>query len=85
MFRFSHRQFRAVAAGCLAICAIAPAAGALARSNWSIDPARTHIGFSIDAVGWPRTAGKFERCERRIAVDVPPIPAVPAPRHEGYQ
>lgn len=39
------------------------------RSNWAIDPARTHIGFSIDAVGWPRTTGKFDRFDGRISID----------------
>ena len=34
---------------------------------------------------WLVMRGKMWRLERRIAVDVPPIPAVPAPRHEGYQ
>lgn len=48
---------------------LAPGRAAPDRSNWSIDPARTHIGFSIDAVGWPRTTGKFERFGGRIAVD----------------
>jgi polyisoprenoid-binding protein YceI len=39
------------------------------RSNWSIDPGRTRIGFSIDAVGWPRTVGRFDKFDGKIAVD----------------
>ncbi len=71
MSHFSHRQPRALSALrlALAICATMSATGAFARSNWQIDPARTHIGFTIDAVGWPRTNGKFERFDGRIAVD----------------
>jgi polyisoprenoid-binding protein YceI len=71
MFRLSRQRPRAFPIACLALAIIVamPAARALARSNWSIDPARTHIGFTIDAVGWPRTIGKFERFEGRIAVD----------------
>jgi len=57
------------AALALAVSTVSWPESASARSNWSIDPARTHIGFSIDAVGWPRTVGKFERFEGRIAVD----------------
>jgi polyisoprenoid-binding protein YceI len=39
------------------------------RSNWSIDPARTNISFSIDAVGYPRTQGEFHKFDGRISVD----------------
>ena len=48
---------------------VAPGQASPDRSNWSIDPAHTHIGFTIDAVGWPRTIGKFESFGGRIAVD----------------
>jgi len=34
-----------------------------------IDPARTHIRFSIDAVGWPTTRGEFRRFDGRLAID----------------
>jgi polyisoprenoid-binding protein YceI len=44
----------------------APAAGA---ANWRIDPARTEIAFAIDAVGFPRTQGRFDAFEGRIAID----------------
>jgi polyisoprenoid-binding protein YceI len=53
----------------LAVASTAPGQAAPSLSNWAINPARTHIGFSIDAVGWPRTAGKFERFSGQIAVD----------------
>ena len=65
----SRPRLLAAATLALALSALAAATTAWARSNWSIDPARTHIGFAIDAVGWPRTVGKFERFEGRIAVD----------------
>lgn len=45
----------------------AQAAGA---SNWRFDPARTEIAFAIDAVGYPRTQGRFERFEGRISIDL---------------
>ena len=51
------------------LSALASADAATSRSNWSVDPARTNIGFSIDAVGWPRTVGKFSRFDGKIAVD----------------
>jgi len=41
-----------------------------ARSTWSIDPQRTRIGFSIDAVGYPRTNGSFHRFDGRITIDL---------------
>ena len=44
-----------------------PAASA---ANWKIDPARTHIAFAIDSVGYPRTRGKFQRFDGRISVDL---------------
>jgi polyisoprenoid-binding protein YceI len=64
-------SWRAPAGACmvLVIGATITASDAFARSNWLIDPARTHIGFAIDAVGWPQTIGKFDRFEGRIAVD----------------
>jgi polyisoprenoid-binding protein YceI len=45
-----------------------PPAGASA--NWRIDPARTHIAFAIDAVGYPRTQGQFRQFTGRISVDL---------------
>lgn len=43
---------------------------AAASANWRIDPARTHIAFAIDAVGYPRTRGQFEQFAGRISVDL---------------
>ena len=42
---------------------------ALAAVNWKIDPARTHIAFAIDAIGYPRTHGEFRQFTGRISVD----------------
>lgn len=38
-------------------------------ANWKIDPARTHIAFAVDAVGYPRTQGEFRRFDGRISID----------------
>jgi polyisoprenoid-binding protein YceI len=43
---------------------------AVASANWRIDPARTHIAFAIDAVGYPRTHGQFRQFTGRISVDL---------------
>ena len=43
---------------------------AVASANWRIDPARTHIAFAIDAVGYPRTQGQFRQFQGRISVDL---------------
>jgi polyisoprenoid-binding protein YceI len=40
-----------------------------AEAAWRIDPARTAISFSIDAVGFPRTEGRFRRFDGTISVD----------------
>lgn len=40
-----------------------------ARSVWTVDPAHTHIGFVIDAAGWPQTHGRFTRFQGKIALD----------------
>jgi polyisoprenoid-binding protein YceI len=44
-------------------------APAVAAANWRIDPARTHIAFAIDSVGYPRTRGQFREFAGRISVD----------------
>ena len=44
-------------------------APALSAVRWTIDPARTHIAFAIDAVGYPRTKGEFRKFDGRIFVD----------------
>ncbi len=56
----------AAAAGTAALAAVASAAGG---SNWRIEPARTQIAFAIDAVGFPRTEGRFDQFEGQISVD----------------
>jgi polyisoprenoid-binding protein YceI len=43
---------------------------ALAAANWRIDPAKTHIAFAIDAIGYPRTHGQFRQFAGRISVDL---------------
>jgi polyisoprenoid-binding protein YceI len=45
-------------------------APAAASANWRIDPARTHIAFAIDSVGYPRTQGQFRQFAGRISVDL---------------
>ena len=39
------------------------------RGAWRIDPARTHIGFVVDAVGFPRTQGEFRAFNGRLSID----------------
>ena len=39
------------------------------RAAWRIDPARTHIGFAVDAVGFPRTHGEFRVFNGRLSID----------------
>ena len=39
------------------------------RGAWRIDPARTHIGFVVDAVGFPRTQGEFRVFNGRLSID----------------
>lgn len=55
-----------LAAAALSLAAPAAVAGA---SKWRIDPARTTIAFAIDAVGFPRTEGRFDAFDGRIAID----------------
>ena len=52
----------------MAVAALAPG-HASPRSNWAIDPSRTHISFSIDAIGYPRTQGEFRRFDGHLSVD----------------
>src|ERR1700683_2349306 len=62
-----HRRGAALAL-LMAIATLAPG-HASPRSNWAIDPSRTHISFSIDAIGYPRTQGEFRRFDGRLSVD----------------
>ena len=45
------------------------ASAATKRGAWRIDPARTHIDFVVDAVGFPRTQGEFRAFSGRLSVD----------------
>ncbi len=58
-----------LAAGLAAAAALGPPVSALAVSEWRIDPARTTIAFAIDAVGYPRTEGRFDAFDGKIAID----------------
>jgi polyisoprenoid-binding protein YceI len=53
-----------------AVLALGVLTPAVASTNWRIDPARTHIAFAIDAVGYPRTHGQFTQFAGRITVDL---------------
>jgi polyisoprenoid-binding protein YceI len=64
----NRRGRAAVGALLIAFLAGAPS-DASQRSNWTIDPVRTHISFSIDAIGYPRTEGEFHRFDGHIDVD----------------
>ncbi|MDH7794388.1 MULTISPECIES: YceI family protein [unclassified Beijerinckia] len=57
---------RRLLAGGIALALSVPA---LAASRWSIDPARTTIGFVIDSTAWPRTQGTFNAFSGRISLD----------------
>jgi polyisoprenoid-binding protein YceI len=59
------RWFARVVMGLAVLQAMAASASA---AGWRIDPARTTIGFSIDATGFPRTEGRFRRFEGRISI-----------------
>src|SRR5260370_42508614 len=70
MFSPPTPNSRAAAGGALLVAFLAGApSDASQRSNWTIDPVRTHISFSIDAIGYPRTEGEFHRFDGHIDVD----------------
>jgi polyisoprenoid-binding protein YceI len=54
----------------LVVGALVASTPARPAAKWTIDPARTHIAFSVDAVGYPRTRGEFRKFEGAIAVDL---------------
>ena len=56
-------------AACVAAMGALAQAPAFAGDRWRIDPARTEIAFAIDAVGYPRTEGRFHRFNGLISVD----------------
>ena len=37
--------------------------------EWALNPPQTHISFSVEAIGLPRTSGEFHNFDGRIAVD----------------
>ncbi|MBV1704358.1 MAG: YceI family protein [Hyphomicrobiales bacterium] len=54
----------------IATSAALAAAGARAASAaWRIDPAHTSVGFTVDAVGFPRTKGTFSKFFGKISLD----------------
>ncbi len=57
------------AAALAAAAAVGAPVCAVAVSEWRIDPARTTIAFAIDAVGYPRTEGRFDAFDGKIAID----------------
>ena len=66
----SHVSLRAGLVGAaLTLGILAQTDAPAAAANWRIDPARTHIVFAIDAVGYPRTHGQFRQFAGRISVD----------------
>jgi polyisoprenoid-binding protein YceI len=67
--RRRRKSFIPGAAAMAAWLAIIPLAGAAAVDEWALDPARTHISFSVDAIGFPRTEGEFHTFDGRIAID----------------
>jgi polyisoprenoid-binding protein YceI len=42
----------------------------VAATATTIDPTHTSIEFTVDAIGWPRTKGRFTSFSGRIAVDL---------------
>ena len=54
----------------VAAAGLAAPVQAFSVSSWRIDPSRTEIAFAIDAVGYPRTEGRFERFDGRISIDL---------------
>ena len=63
-----ERAFR-VAVAASAFVPLLGGAAAADVSNWRIDPARTAIAFAIDAVGYPRTQGRFDAFDGRVSID----------------
>ncbi len=64
---FPHLTLAAAALGGAA--ALFAPVFAAAASQWRIEPARTTVAFAIDAVGYPRTEGRFDAFDGKIAID----------------
>jgi len=62
-----------IANGLRAALALVAVAASVSRGGaaalWSLDPARTHIGFEIESAGYSPTKGAFRDFDGRIAVD----------------
>ncbi len=69
MGRPVRRHLTLAAAAIGAAAAVGAPVCAVAVSEWRIDPARTTIAFAIDAVGYPRTEGRFDAFDGKIAID----------------
>jgi polyisoprenoid-binding protein YceI len=70
MTRFERPLAIALVSAAVSLALCDPPARAAGASNWRIDPGRTEIAFAIDAVGYPRTQGRFERFDGRISIDL---------------
>lgn len=60
---------RILAALAVAIPVVLAAAPAQAQTRFVIDAARTHIRFTIDAIGFPTTRGEFHDFDGRLSID----------------
>jgi polyisoprenoid-binding protein YceI len=69
MKRVDFSNPRWIASAIMALAVLQTMTAPAYAAGWRIDPARTTIGFSIDATGFPRTEGRFRRFEGRISVD----------------
>ncbi len=67
---WSHASFKRAGAALALGLTLAATTPSLAASNWAIDPARTHIAFTIDAVAYPSTHGEFRKFVGTIAIDI---------------
>jgi len=60
---------RGLRVGLAIAAAAASVSAASAATFWSLDPARSHVGFEIEAVGYSPTKGAFHRFDGWIVVD----------------
>ena len=51
-------------AGAVALCL-----SSLASAAWRLDPAQTHVGFVVDAIGFPQTKGHFAKFVGQLKLD----------------
>ncbi len=69
MKRVDFSNLRWIASAITALAVLQTMTAPAFAAVWRIDPAKTTIAFAIDAVGFPRTEGRFDRFEGRISVD----------------